>query len=61
MWTCKQERRKEKLDERELLLKAKEEEVACERKSLYDQADKLATSFVTFPFTMAIGAFDTCI
>ncbi|XP_024402475.1 uncharacterized protein [Physcomitrium patens] len=39
-----QERRKEKLDERELLLKAKEEEVACERKSLYDQADKLATS-----------------
>lgn len=56
-----QERRKEKLDERELLLKAKEEEVACERKSLYDQADKLATSFVTFPFTMAIGAFDTCI
>ena len=54
MWHYKQERREEKLDERELALRAKEEEVGLERKALYVQADEIAASFVPFPFSMSI-------
>jgi hypothetical protein len=49
VWHCKQERREEKLDERELLLREKEEEVGLERKALYAQADEAAASFVSLP------------
>lgn len=38
-----QERREEKLDERERMLKAKEEEVTCMKKNMYAQAEEFAT------------------
>lgn len=44
--SIKQERREEKLDERELSLRAKEEEVVHARKTLYAQADDIIASFV---------------
>lgn len=46
--SIKQERREEKLDERELSLRAKEEEVVHARKTLYAQADDIIASFVPF-------------
>lgn len=44
--SIKQERREEKLDERELSLRAKEEEVVHARKTLYAQADDVIASCV---------------
>lgn len=44
--SIKQERREEKLDERELSLRAQEEEVVHVRKTLYAQADDIVASFV---------------
>ena len=51
-FSIKQERREEKLDERELSLRAKEEEVVHARKTLYAQADDIIASFVpSLPLT----------
>jgi len=50
----KQERREEKLDARELSLRANEEEVVRVRKTLYAQADEVAALFVLFPASLCL-------
>lgn len=54
VWRYEQERREEKLDERELSLIAKEEEVVRLRKALYAQADEITALFVPSPFAISI-------
>lgn len=59
VWHSKQERREEKLDEKELLLRAKEEEVVHVRNTLYAQADEITALFVPFPSSLRPWLFDS--